>query len=85
MITTHLSHYGLELVAKGTDTVVMTGCMSACKRMALAHGLELDNHVEDTSAAAGVTLYTEGAVIIKGATWDGSTLILPRRIWDAPG
>ena len=42
MTNTHISHFGLEFTAQTLTSVVLSGTLANCKRIAAAHGMEID-------------------------------------------
>jgi hypothetical protein len=44
MTITHTSHFGLTLINTTETSAVFCGTLSACKRMAFAHGMEIEQY-----------------------------------------
>ena len=94
MTSTHVSHFGLTLLATTKDNVVLEGTKSACWRMAYAHGMEIDRYEGKTvSYTNGVAVtapadssnfvwcyFKNGGFVLKGR--DTYTLVLPLSVWN---
>lgn len=93
MTLTHLSHFGLTLLRETADNVVFEGSLAACRRMAFAHGMEVDRYegrtVSVNAGRAVTTPASEGDFSVcwfKGSglvakTRDGYCLVLPQAAW----
>ena len=94
MTMTHVSHFGLDLIRETTESLVFVGGLGACKRMAAAHGMEIDRYegfLVSSDSHGGVftpaspksfsrILYRGGGMVQKGR--DDYTLVMPRRVWE---
>lgn len=94
MTTTHLSHYGLQLVATTADNVVLAGSLADCKRMAAAHGMDIQGYEGCILGAVGGIatyqqldaarpnriVYVGGGMIQRGR--DDYSLVMPRAVWN---
>jgi hypothetical protein len=93
MTLTHLSHFGLEKLAETSTNVVFSGSLAACKRLAFAHGMEVESYEgrclgmaggRATVAAADATNFSAvwfkgGGLVLKGR--DNYTLVMPLEVW----
>lgn len=93
MTLTHLSHFGLELLATTTTGAVLCGSLANCKRMAAAHGMEVDkyegrllSYVNGFATTAPVDMtqpvritYKNGGMVQKCV--DDYTLVIPMAVW----
>lgn len=96
MVITHLSHFGLEKIGETKDTVIFSGSLANCKRLAFAHGMEVEKYegyiVSSDSAGAVYTpadgknfsriLFKTGGMIQKCQT--GYALVMPVAVWNQP-
>ena len=94
MTLTHASHLGLEIIGVTKDSVVLAGTLASCKRIAAAHGMEIEKHEGSIlSSNCGVAtyapvnesrpnriLYAGGGMIQRGR--DDYSIVIPRRVWD---
>jgi hypothetical protein len=93
MTITHLSHFGLTVIGQTTDNIIFEGPLQDCRRMAFAHGMEVDRYEGRTLAIDG-----RGAILapadasnfsccwFKGSgllmkTRDAYCLVMPMSIW----
>lgn len=44
MTITNLSHFGLTIIGETRENVIFSGSLADCKRMAFAHGMEVDRY-----------------------------------------
>lgn len=93
MTITHLSHFGMTLVAETDDNVVFSGKLADCRRMAFSHGLEIDRYEGQTiSSENGKSIqapadankfvwafFKQGGFILKGR--DDWSLLMPKAVW----
>lgn len=96
MTITHLSHYGLTLVETTNDSAVLSGRLADCKRMAAAHGMEIDRYEGQTISIANgravhapadenrpAIIWYKGSGIIARSTAEGEyTLVMPVELWN---
>ena len=94
MTNTHVSHLGLELIRETDTSIVFAGTLGACKRMAFAHGMEIERYEGRTVAVNGRYAITtpvdttnpnriwfiNGGMIQK--TVGDYTLVMPRKVWN---
>lgn len=94
MLITHPSHFGLEKIAETETSVVLTGSLANCKRIAAAHGMEVDSYEGclvscDGSHAVYAPVdeskpnriwYKNGGLIQRGR--DDYSVVIPRNVWD---
>lgn len=94
MTITHISHFGLKNIGITSDNVLFSGSKGACKRMASAHGMEVEKYEgrilgSDCGIAATMTADSEtfsicwfigGGMVIKGR--DDYTLVMPLGVWE---
>jgi hypothetical protein len=90
MTQTHLSHFGLTIIGRTNDNVVLCGTLANCKRIAFAHGLEIIKELhpilsmcggkatENTAKVSGFEL--SRGLIIKGR--DNWTVCIPADVWN---
>lgn len=95
MTNTHVSHFGLNLINKTTTSVVFSGELSACKRMAFAHGMEISNYEGQTVACnGGRSIQTPVDTKNPNRIWfvdggmiqrcpDDYTLVMPIEVWNS--
>lgn len=94
MTMTHVSHFGLTLLSETSTGLVFEGSLGACKRMAFAHGLEVDEvRGPILGSVNGVATYGhlnperpmsmtfKGGGLVQRAQ-DGYCLVLPRSVWE---
>ena len=95
MTITHLSHFDVELISETSGNVVFAGTLAACRRMAFAHGLEVDRtegatissengrgvYAPADSNAPTMTWLKPSGLIAKGR--DDYTLVMPKDRWEA--
>jgi hypothetical protein len=93
MTITHLSHFGLTVIGQTADNMIFEGTLAACRRMAFAHGMEIDRYEGRTVSIEGRrATYTtasendfsfcwlkQGGFINK--TRDGYCLVMPMNVW----
>lgn len=93
MTITHLSHFGLTLISETTTNVVLSGSLAACKRMAAAHGMEIEQYegrIESCKGGHAVyvpvdqskpnrILFKDGGMIQKCR--DDYSLVMPLNVW----
>jgi hypothetical protein len=93
MTLTHLSHLDLTEIARTGDSIVFEGTLAACKRMAFAHGMEIERYEGPIlSMNGGVAQYgmasetrpaaiwfKNGGLIIKGR--DNYCFVMPLGVW----
>ena len=93
-MVTDPTHYGLTLLAKTHDTVILAGTLANCRRVAFAHGLEIERYEGATVAIdrdhavyapADATNFVwchfrQGGFILRDQ--DDYTLLIRREIWD---
>lgn len=94
MTITHLSHFGLEKIGDTNDSIIFAGSLAACRRMAFAHGLEVDRYEGSiVSSDSGFATYTtatpesfsfcyfkQGGFICKAR--DGYSLLIRKEDWN---
>jgi hypothetical protein len=91
MTTTHVSHFGLSEVYRSSTSILFEGSLGACKRMAAAHGMEVDHYEGRTlsSSAWGSMatpddftsiIFRDGGLLMKDR--EGWTLVMPLKIWN---
>lgn len=74
MTFTHTSHFNLEMIATTEQNVLFEGALSACKRMAFAHGMEIER-----------TEGTVAAINGRNAVYNPANESNPNRIWFVNG
>lgn len=93
MTSTHISHFGLEKIGETNDTIIFQGTLANCRRMAFAHGLEIEKYegyiLSSDSAGAVYTtadsknfsrcLFVQGGMIQK--TQGGYCLVMRQDAW----
>lgn len=94
MTATHISHFGLTQIGQTADSIVFEGSLGACRRMAFAHGLEVEKYEGQTVSIEGgrATMapasadkftwcfFKQGGFICK--TRDGWSLLLRMETWN---
>jgi hypothetical protein len=90
MTTTHLSHLDLELCGKSDSSVVLSGSLAACKRIAFAHGLEIvgtEGRITGTTGGiashntADIVRYVLNQGMIQKCRDDWS-IVIPLEVWN---
>lgn len=93
MTLTHTSHFGLTLLSQTDDNIVFEGSLSACRRMAFAHGMEVDRYEGRTISIDGrratytpadekhfsICWFKGSGLIVKSR--DGYCLVMPLAVW----
>lgn len=93
MVIAHLSHYELEHIATTADSAIFSGTLAACKRMAAAHGMEIERYEGCIISCDGSTaiyapasesqpnriIYKSGGMIQR--CQDGYSLVMPIGVW----
>ena len=93
MTITHTSHFDVLEVARTNDSVVFSGTLAGCRKLAFAHGMEVAEYcgrliefdgVRAVSAPAtpadfSVCYFVGGGLISK--CQDGYTLVMPLSVW----
>lgn len=93
MTLTHLSHFGLEKIGETADNVVFSGTLGSCKRMAFAHGMEIEKyegrilssvnghaiHAPVSESNPTLIWFKGGGLILKGR--DDYSLVMPLKVW----
>lgn len=94
MTLTHLSHFGLSQIGQTSDNILFEGSLAACKRMAFAHGMEIERYegflvgcdgshatyTQADSRSFSRILLRNGGMIQK--TRDGFCLVMPNSAWE---
>lgn len=94
MTITHLSHFGLTRIATTETNVLFEGGKGACKRLAAAHGMEVEryegaitgsdcgigHYLPATPESFSRCFYKGGGLIQK--TRDAYCLVMPKEIWE---
>lgn len=93
MTTTHLSHFGITKLGESRDSIIFAGTLAACKRLAAAHGMEIESYRGRTvSTDCGRAIYAPsspdsfvsatyvgGGLLHKGQ--DDWALVMPLEVW----
>lgn len=93
MTMTHLSHFEITKIGQTEDNVVFEGSLAACRRLAFAHGMEVDRYEGRTvSIDNGKAIcvpaddkdfsccwFKGSGLIIKSR--DGYCLVMPMTAW----
>jgi hypothetical protein len=95
MTITHLSHFDAELIAETKDNVIFLGTLAACRRLAFAHGMEVERYEGPIlSSIGGIAQYASAdaknfaicwfvgrGMIIKVGIGDDYSLVMPVNVW----
>lgn len=93
MTATHLNHFGLQHTATTNDSILFSGSLGNCKRMAAAHGMEVEKcegailssdcghaiYAPVNESAPMRVLYRNGGMIQKCQS--DYTLVMPLAVW----
>lgn len=94
MTITHLSHFDLEVCGETADSVVLSGTLAACKRIAFAHGMEIERYEGTIVSSNGGhatcapvsesrpnrILFKTGGLIQRCR--DDYAVVIPRSVWE---
>ena len=89
----HLSHYDLVEIGRTNDNILFSGNLAACKRMAAAHGMEIEKYegyvvgnCSDGSKTPTSPTQFSRIWFIKGGMiqrcQDDFTLVMPLEVWN---
>lgn len=96
MTATHLSHFGLTHFATSGESIMFHGSKADCKRMAFAHGMEVEKYEGRALGCDGGRLLSAPAdsenfsfCFFKGGGFihrerDGYLLLMPLEVWEQP-
>ena len=93
MTITHPSHFDVREINRTSDSIVFSGTLAGCRKLAFAHGMEVAEYcgrliefdgVRAVSAPAtpadfSVCYFVGGGLIHRGR--DGYTLVMPMSVW----
>lgn len=93
MTITHLSHLDLTKIGETRDSILFEGSLAACRRMAFAHGMEVEKYEGATVGMDGSRAFTipadansfvwcffrGGGFIQRGR--DNYCLLIPMAVW----
>jgi|APGre2960657404_1045060.scaffolds.fasta_scaffold53212_1 hypothetical protein len=93
MTITHPSHFDLQEVSRTETSIVFSGTLAGCRKMAFSHGMEVAEYcgrliefdgvravsAPATSADFSVCYFVGGGLIHRGR--DEYTLVMPLHVW----
>jgi hypothetical protein len=93
MTIAHISHYDLTEIGRTSDNIVFSGSLGACKRMAAAHGMEVESmegaitgcdgnratYLPPDESKPALAWFKGGGLIIRGR--DDYSLLMPLAVW----
>lgn len=81
MTITHVSHFGISAVQVQGDSVVLTGTLAGCRKIAFAHGLEVVRAEGQIVGCEGGKAITNAANVMRYLLSEGMIQRLAGNQW----